>query len=194
MNFQAAQDYILSRLKKELHPNLYYHCLEHTIDVHRAALRLVKTEHPPETSVKIIETAALYHDAGMIMTYRNHEEASCRIAREILPGFGYTPEEIDDIASLIMVTTLPQAAETLPQMILCDADLDALGREDFFLTSFQLHLEWKLFNIRHMSISEWIRFEIGFLENHRYYTGSARKLRDERKSRNIEELRELLDS
>jgi hypothetical protein len=34
--------------------------------------------------------AALYLDAGFLKTYDQYEEASCEIAREDLPKFGYT--------------------------------------------------------------------------------------------------------
>ena len=192
MNFPAAKNYIIGRLEKELHKDLYYHRVEHTLDIHSAAIRLIEMEKTDPHSGKLIETAALFHDAGMIITYREHELASIEIVRQILPGFGYSDEDIEEIASMILVTQMPQGATTPNQMILCDADLDSLGREDFFIISFQLQLEWKLFKIMDTTIAEWIKFEIGFLENHKYYTSSARKLRDSRKSKNLLELKNLL--
>ena len=191
MNFPAAEKYILEHLQKELHPNLFYHSFEHTTDVQQAARRLIELEKVDAHSATIIETAALYHDAGMIMKYDNHEIASVNIVKEKLPEFDYTPSEINEIESMILVTTIPQKALTLNQMILCDADLDALGREDFFITSFQLQLEWKLYGILAASLKDWLKFEIKFLESHSYYTSSARKLRDVGKRKNLLELKDL---
>jgi predicted metal-dependent HD superfamily phosphohydrolase len=145
-----------------------------------------------EKESALIETAAIYHDAGMIRTYLDHETASAQLAREILPDFEYSQSEIEQVASLIMVTTMPQYARTKQEKVLCDADLDVLGREDFFISSFQLQLEWKIYGVKDSTLSEWIRFEIDFLENHKYYTSSAFNLRNEQKGKNLKAFKDLL--
>ena len=192
MNFVGAKNYIIDRLQQELPPNLYFHCFEHSLDVLHSAMRLNRLENMDETKSALIETAAIYHDAGMIRTYLDHETASARLAREILPDFEYSPSEIEQVASLIMVTTMPQYARTKQEKVLCDADLDVLGREDFFISSFQLQLEWKIYGVMDSTLSEWIRFEIDFLENHKYYTTSAFKLRNEQKGKNLIAFKDLL--
>jgi predicted metal-dependent HD superfamily phosphohydrolase len=192
MNFIGAKNYIIDRLQQELPPNLYFHCFEHSLDVLHSATRLNRLENMDETESALIETAAIYHDAGMIRTYLDHESASAQLAREILPDFEYSPSEIEQVASLIMVTTMPQYARTKQEKVLCDADLDVLGREDFFISSFQLQLEWKIYGVMDSTLSEWIRFEIDFLENHKYYTSSAFKLRNEQKVKNLKDFKDLL--
>jgi uncharacterized protein len=192
MDFLAAKNYIVTRLQKELSPNLHFHSHDHSLDVLKSACRLHCMEGIREPDSLLIETAAIYHDAGMINTYLEHELASVIIAREVLPRFEYTPSEIDIIDSLIMVTTMPQSARSRLEKVICDADLDALGREDFFITSFQLHLEWKLYGIMNATIEEWIRYEIDFMEKHRYFTRSAIKLREAQKQKNIKAYKDLL--
>jgi predicted metal-dependent HD superfamily phosphohydrolase len=149
-------------------------------------------EEMNDTDSTLIETAAIYHDAGMMVTYLDHEVASAELARQVLPQFDYAPQEIKIIESLIMFTTMPQTANTKLEKILCDADLDVLGREDFFITSFQLQLEWKLYGFMNSTMAEWIRFEIEFLEKHKYFTSSAIKLREVQKQKNIQALKDLL--
>jgi predicted metal-dependent HD superfamily phosphohydrolase len=192
MNFIAAKNYIAGRLEKELSSNLHYHRIEHTFDIHRAALQLMVMENTDPYSAKLIETATFYHDAGMITSYQDHELVSVDLARKILPEFDYSDQEIEEISALILVTQMPQAAITQNEMIICDADLDALGREDFFITSLQLQLEWKLYGVMDTTIMEWFKFEIDFMEKHNYYTSSARKLRDVQKRRNLIELKDLI--
>jgi uncharacterized protein len=192
MDFLGAKNYIVNRLQKELSPNLYFHSYNHSIDVLRSACRLNCLEESEESDATLIETAALYHDSGMIITYLDHESASARLAREVLPMFDYSLQEIEIIESLIMVTTMPQAASTKLEKVICDADLDALGREDFFITSFQLQLEWKLYGIMNCNLSEWIKYEINFLEQHKYYTSSAIRLREVQKQKNLKTLKDLL--
>jgi uncharacterized protein len=194
MDFLGAKNYIVNRMQKELSPALYFHSLDHSFDVLRSACHLNCMEEVTEPESVLIETAAIYHDSGMIITYLDHETASSKIAREVLPEFGYSPREIEIIESLIMVTTMPQAANTKLEKVICDADLDALGREDFFITSFQLQLEWKLYGIMNCTLAEWIRFEIDFMEKHHYFTSSAIHLREKQKQKNIKAFKDLLKS
>lgn len=185
-------DYIIGRLKAELDPALIYHSADHTLDVYHAVKRLNESEKPGEHMAILIETAAIFHDSGMILRYREHEEASATIARESLPRFGYTQEEINTVTNLIMATCLPQNANNLPEMILCDADLDALGRDDFFIQSFRLKNEWSHFGIADYNLKEWLIFQVAFLENHIYFTNTAKKLRNDKKSAIVAEIKEIL--
>ena len=86
MDFLGAKNYNVNRLQKELSPNLYFHSLDHSLDVLRSACHLNCLEELNETESLLIETAAVYHDAGMIITYLNHEAVSAQLAREILPS------------------------------------------------------------------------------------------------------------
>jgi uncharacterized protein len=194
MDFTGARDYIIDRMKKDLKPSLTYHTIDHTLDMHRAAIQLMDLENLVDAHERfLIETASIYHDAGMMISYNDHETQSVLIAGQMLPSFGYSPEETDEIAGLILVTRLPQMPNTLPEQILCDADLDSLGRDDFFIQSFQLQLEWRLNGIRKSSLEDWFRFESGFFTSHHYFTKSARQLRDKKKQENLLEINTLLE-
>jgi len=194
MDLAGARDYILGRMRKELSPKLTYHTIEHTLDMHLAANRLMEMENFDDPHERLlIETAALFHDAGMMISYNDHETQSVLIAGEMLPRFGYSREETDEVAGLILVTKLPQMPSSLPEQILCDADLDSLGREDFFIESFKLQLEWNLNGINLTTLEEWLQFEIKFFNSHEYFTKSGRVLRQEQKSKNLYEMTSLLD-
>ena len=75
-------------------------------------------------SLLILETSAWLHDTGFTLSYANHEYFSCLIAKELLPGWDASEQEIELICSLIMVTKVPQSPVNLLGNILCDADLD----------------------------------------------------------------------
>jgi hypothetical protein len=77
-------------------------------------------------------------------------------------------------------------------MIVVDADLDVLGRDDFWLRNEDLRAELSL-NGHQMSDEEWYRNQLQFLESHEYYTDRARKLRQKGKQTHIEELKRRLD-
>lgn len=192
MNFESAKKYILSRLALELEPTLFYHNIDHTLNVYDSAIRIAQMEGVGGPELDLLLTASLFHDAGMMTRYQNHEESSSALAREALPSFGYSNNEIKIITGLIEVTRLPQNARTKQEGILCDADLDYLGRNDFFIHSFQLQLEWELHGVKKTSLKEWIEIQVQFLSAHTYFTTSAFSLRNEQKLKNLNELKNLL--
>jgi uncharacterized protein len=193
MDFKLASEYIIQRLHRELKPELHYHCLEHTLDVLEATRRLADAEGVESHARTLLETASLYHDAGMIVQYKDHESASVALVKEVLPQFGYSKSDIDEISRLIMVTKLPQRPYDHLEQIICDADLDYLGRADFFLHSFKLRLEWQATGIRNTTLPEWFEFQIKFLTEHRYFTKSANLLRNKKKLKHLEEIKQIVN-
>ncbi len=191
MDFHAASGYIIHHLRRDLNHSLRYHCVEHTLDVLEATRRLADLEKIEPLSLQLLETASLFHDAGMITQYSDHESASVILAKQVLPGFGYTSREIEEVTSLIMVTKLPQRPLNNLEQIICDADLDYLGRDDFFIRSFSLRLEWKDNDVENTTLAEWFDLQIKFLAGHQYFTKSAILLRNHKKLEHLEELKQL---
>jgi exopolyphosphatase/pppGpp-phosphohydrolase len=192
MNFEGAKDFILNKLSRELDPRLAYHSVGHTLDVHESTIRIAKLENISDNDIFLLRTAALYHDSGMLITYRGHEEASINIIEDILPGYGYSHEEISRIKNMIRTTKIPQSADERLSMILCDADLDYLGRPDYFMISHQLKYEWDVLNINPTTLVKWYELQVSFLGDHRYFTKSARETRQEKKLINLQQIHDLL--
>jgi uncharacterized protein len=191
MNLHGARDYIMHKLKNELDPFYYYHNVAHTEDVHRAVVYLSENEHLSNEEQVLLETAAYYHDSGILIKYIGHEEESVLIVREVLPLFGYNEQDIETIETLIMATNTHAQAQTLPQKILIDADLDYLGRPDYFIIAQRLRLEWNIFG-EHFSLRNWYISQVSYLDNHVYLTDSAFKMRNKGKLENLKQIRELL--
>lgn len=167
---QAAEDFIVTELQRNLSPTLYYHGLAHTLDVTQAALELATAESITDAeTLTLLRTAALYHDAGFLRTYQGHEAQGCELARATLPGFNYTPDQIARICTLIVATKYPQEPHSHLAQILCDADLDYLGRPDFEPTSTSLFQE---LTARQLIAGEraWFELQAGFLAHHHYWT------------------------
>lgn len=192
MDLKGAKEYILKRFRNELNPKIYYHDLQHTHDVVESCRRYAEMEGLIASDREILETAAYFHDAGMLQTYINHEEASVELARKILPDFGYSSNQLDIISCIIMKTKLPQNAITHLGEILCDADLDYLGRPDFFMIAHRLRYEWELIMDKYYGLKEWYELQFDFLTNHKFFTRSARLLRSEGKEKNLAEIRKIL--
>jgi uncharacterized protein len=191
MQFEQAGDFIISKLRKEIPANLIYHNIEHTCDVYLATEIIAKQENISDNDLALLLTAALYHDSGFLVKAEGHEEESCRIAKEHLPLFGYTTTEIEAICGMIMATRLPQLPLTSLEKILADADLDYLGRDDFFKVGHRLFSEMELAGALEDEV-EWNKLQVEFMEKHSYFTQSAINLRQAKKEANIEQIKKLL--
>lgn len=192
MDYRGAKHYILTRLKAELSDALHYHGLHHTLDVLGVAKSLCKSEGVQGRAVMLVKTAALYHDCGFVKNkHAGHEYEGCLIARASLPGFGFTPEDIEIICGMIMATKIPQSPTNLLEQIICDADLDYLGREDFYPIGETLFEELEAYQLISGEVA-WNRLQVSFLGAHRFHTRTNKLLREPVKMQYLEELKGLV--
>ena len=117
VKYDDLEEYMLDKLERELPKYLYYHNLKHTIDVGIQAELLGRGEGISNEEMLLLKTAALFHDSGQTIQTRDHELIGTRIASEILPRFGYLPEQIQAINEIIMATKLPPQPVTLLQKL-----------------------------------------------------------------------------
>ena len=187
--FKSIKQPILSRLENELDPRLGYHNLSHTLDVLAQAEIIARQENiTDEHDLLLLKIAALFHDSGFLAVYKNHEEKSCEIALESLKD-RLSEEDIKKICGMIMATKIPQTPHTLLEQIICDADLDYLGRNDFEPISRNLYQEFLTFKIIPEDII-WDHIQIKFFESHRYFTGTSISKRNEKKLKHLNTLKE----
>lgn len=193
MDFLKAKSIVITTLKKDLNPLLHYHNHRHTLDVLDAAERLSTIEGITKADMDIVCTAALFHDTGFLFEYDDNEKHACQYAKDILPALGYTTEHIMLVCELIMATRIPQTpGSSILAMILCDADLDYLGRDDFFAVALNLHQEWQEFHHKSIDFMEWHNTQFNFLIDHHYFTLTARRLREQKKRENLSQIKKLL--
>ena len=193
VRFDDIEEFVLNMLEEKLPKNLYYHNLKHTIDVTTQVEIIGRHEGISDEEMLMLKTAALFHDTGFTRTYKDHEEAGCEIAREYLPKYDYTPEQIDFICNLIMKTKLPPKPVALLEQIICDADLDYLGRADFIPVSGNLYRELRERGAIEDDIDKWNLMQIKFIEGHQYFTNSAKQMRDVNKNNQLEAIRRLVE-
>lgn len=185
MQFKEVKKFIMAKLKKELPKHLFYHSIEHIKDVYNAAGKLAKSEKISSEDRDLLLTAALFHDAGFIIDQKEHEKLSAEMAERDLPAYGYTHEQIQKIRGMIMATKIPQSPKNKLEEILCDADLDYLGRDDFFTIGNKLFSELSMYGIIN-SENEWNKLQVSFLEKHHYFTKTAIKNRKAKKEEHLE--------
>jgi len=192
INYYKAERHIIKVLEKGLSDKLHYHSIEHTKDVVKAVERLALMEGVTDEGLFLLKSAATYHDAGFVEQYEKNEPIGARLAEEILPKYGYTAQHIEKIKELIFVTQIPHQPKNNLEEIICDADLDYLGRDDFHEIADRLRRELR----EHGKIDsdrKWDELQVSFLTSHRYFTETAIRTRKEKKLKNLDEIRLRLE-
>lgn len=193
MKFKEAESYILEKLKNELPSNLYYHSYSHVMDVLQAAITYAEMENISEYETTLLKTAVLYHDSGFTVQSKDHEMVGCDMVQATLPEFEFTDEEIKRIQGMIMATKIPQTPHNILEQIICDSDLDYLGREDFWQIGNNLYKELEIYGILNNQ-EDWNRLQLKFLSSHQYFTQSAINLRNEKKTQNLNRVIEIVNT
>ena len=191
MNYHAAKAFILHKLSQDLSPKLTYHGIHHTFDVLEVVSNLCKAEQISVYESMLLKTAVLFHDSGFIFSSEGHEARSCGLAKAHLPQYNYTAEEIERICGMIMATKIPQTPNNILEEIICDADLDYLGRPDFKSIAKSLFVELKNYEILQKE-EDWNRIQVTFIGNHSFFTRTNREQRRPPKLAHLAELKSLV--
>ena len=191
LNFSLIQEEILEQMQRDLPKNLYYHNLKHTTDAIYRVTAIGTKENVSEEDLLLLRCAALFHDSGFMASYDNNEEIGARLAHQMLAKYKFSREQIEIIKGIINATKVPQNPHNLLEEIMCDADLDYLGRPDFIPISQNLFRE--LFERGKIdSIEQWNKMQYKFITEHHYFTETAKRSGEPGKQQVLKELKELI--
>jgi uncharacterized protein len=179
--------FVVNLLHTRLPDHFCYHNIDHTLYVADAAVKIGREEGCTAQELVLLNTAALWHDSGCIISYINHEREGCKMVREHLPGYGFSANDIHLICGMIMATKIPQSPQTKLEKIIADADLEYLGTED---VAAKAHLLFKELQHSNAALTEekWNSTQIKFLLQHHYFTSFCRQYRETNKLRYMEQL------
>lgn len=178
--YRTLRKQILSDLEANLPKTLTYHALEHTLDVLNVCNQYIKREKLPEEERYMLRAGAIVHDMGFLKGPANHEEVGAGMAENMMKDLGVDQEIIEKVKGLVMATKIPQNPQNHLQRIICDADLDYLGRQDYPEISQRLFEELKNMNVISTD-QQWKDLQINFLKAHHFHTPFAIKNREPQK-------------
>ena len=190
IEYEKLKERILKVLDEQLPGELAYHGTHHTEDVLEVCDAYIERESVDEKEATLLRAGVLFHDFGFTRSFDNHEENGALLAERILPDFGFEKEDIQIVKGLIMSTKIPQQPRTKLEKIICDADLDYLGRDDYYPISNSLFEELKALG-RIQTEAQWKALQVRFLEAHKYHTDFAIEYRQPEKENRIKELKAL---
>lgn len=183
--FSHIKAHVLHKLQYGLPSYLTYHNIAHTLDVLKQCEAIARESGITDSEdLLLLKVSALYHDTGFLYCYKGHEEKSCELATQELPQFGFSSKQIERICNMIRATRLPQSPTNTLEKIICDADLDYLGRKDFFSIGEGLFQEFIYQKVVANEL-EWNQLQVRFLENHEYFIAATKRKREAIKQKHL---------
>jgi hypothetical protein len=122
-----------------------------------------------------LKLASAFLLTGFISDYEKPMEASLRLVGEILPVYGFSPENID-LTTKLIINSFEDRYDSLSDKILHDARYDYLGRVDYLKLTDKLLRERTEYG-KHSAKKTWIGFQKKLLQDHEFLTNTARLLR-----------------
>ena len=120
----------------------YYHQYNHALEVMERAVYLAKEEGLSPADQEMLALAGLFHDTGFVIEYEKNEPIGAKIAANYLRSTLYPEDKVACIERMILATDPDyNTPADIYESIIKDADLDNLGREDFFDTNSNLRSE-----------------------------------------------------
>ena len=173
--------------------NHYYHHYDHALDVMERAVYLWKKENVSSDDLELLSISALFHDTGFVIQYDDNEIIWAKIARNFLKTILYPEEKIQKIEEIILATRPSyKTPKNILESIIKDADLDNLGRDDFFEKWDKLKKE--LETIKDIKIKEpdWHHSSLDILYDE-YYTETQKKERWDKRLENSKKIKSMME-
>lgn len=185
---KSAEEYTRVFFAQHISDKYTYHNLQHTINVVNAVKEICAQEELTEEEIESLEIAAWFHDMGYDQGAEGHEQRSAEYATKFLKESHFSKERINIICAGILATKYPQAPTTLLEKILCDADLNHLGKDTYWDRCGKVRQELALVKNLIMNEQEWIDFELKFMKNHEFHTKVGQDVYEKNKVKHIKQL------
>jgi predicted metal-dependent HD superfamily phosphohydrolase len=186
----AAREFATDIFQNKVSKSFRYHNLDHTRQVVRATEEMADYYQLQPEDRKAVIVAAWFHDAGFSSgDSKGHEAVSAQLATSFLKENHAEPTLIEKVTACIAATKMPQSPGPLIEQILCDADLFHLGTDEFKIRNEDLRQELIAVTKEDISKKKWRKTNIGFMENHNYFTDYGKRKLEPVKQQHIDELK-----
>jgi len=189
---KKVKEYIGSAFRRYHMAENTYHNMTHTTEVVQAVIEIARAMNIGAEDLELLQIAAWFHDLGYIDKCEGHEEISIKYAEKFLIENGFAEAQVERIASLIKATHFPYVPKDELEEIICDADLHHLGTSIFEEKGELLRKELKLKEIRDFTDEEWLKKNLQFFNQHKFFTPYAKSRFETQKNININKIEKKL--
>jgi hypothetical protein len=176
IKLQDIEEMIIKLFDEEAPPNLYFHNSSMVKSISNQVELLSRAENLPDEEFINLKLASVFLLTGYISDYEKPMEASLRLVGEMLPGYGFSQENIE-LTNKIIRNNFSDHQECLSDNILHDARYDYLGRVDYNKLTEKLLRERTEFG-KHSDKKTWIDSLIKQQNDRQFITKTARLLRN----------------
>lgn len=152
----------------------YYHNFTHTAEVAKVATEIADAMGIDENEKEALLIAAWFHDIGHIEICIGHEDKGIELATKFLKENNYPAEGIEKVVSLINATRMPRNPKNILEQIICDADLHHLGTNNYDIKAELFRNEVEAQNGSKIPEADWLKNNLKFLEQHKFFTDYAK--------------------
>lgn len=207
----------VSNMLSDLSKKWYlFHNLEHTLDVFERANYLLERERISTDFAELVQIAVLFHDSWFITMYEWHETEWINLFDEYFEwneniflkerlrfydfvdnyftNSEFSSDKIDIIKQLIIATIPTRQPSNKLEWLIKDADIDNLGRDDFFVKTDLLREEMK--KIKWKEFTDFQRYNnvLSYMKWVRFYTSTQIMERNSKLIENIRKVEEIINS
>ena len=182
---KEVENFTIQYYREKFSEKHSYHSIEHTKLVASICLNIAEDEKLDERNKQIVTVAAWFHDIGHAVNSDNHEEESCKIAREFLSEKDIDEEFILEVEKCIKATKLDYVATSLNEKIITDADIAHSGMTNFMEISNLYRTELCNMPGKKLSKIKYWEKTLEFLKTQNFQTKYAIEKMEEIKNENI---------
>jgi len=189
---KEVEKYTLRYYEENFSSSHSYHSIEHTQLVVSVASKISDFEGLDKRNTDIVIVAAWFHDIGHAVSINNHEDESCKIARQFLVSNKVDEEFILAVEACIYSTKQGAQIMSLNDKILNDADLAHTGLPNFMEISNLYRKELGNLADKKITKLEYWKKTLVFLKETKFQTEYAIKNMKPIKDENISKVEERI--
>jgi class 3 adenylate cyclase len=175
IKLQDVEEYVIKLFDEEAPPDLYFHNSALAKSVCNQVDLLSNAEQLPDEDYIRLRLAAMFLFTGYVSDYEKSADASCRLAEEVMPGYGFSNEDLVKTKQMILNSNTGRQ-ESVADRILFDARFDYLGRVDYIRLIEKLLKEETEYG-KVTDRKSWIQDQRKLLSGHEFLTRTAKLLR-----------------
>lgn len=187
-----VKEFIGRTFREKGSSDAHYHNFTHTAEVAKVAEEIADAMGITDNDKEALLIAAWFHDIGHTEKCERHEDIGIAMARKFLQENNYPSDGIEKVVSLIDATRMPRNPKSVPEEIICDADLHHLGTDKFDVKGELFKNELEALNCSKIPEKEWITNNLKFFREHKFYTDYAKQRFETQKNINYIKIQKKL--
>ena len=162
-----------------------FHNYNRTVNIVRNCDALGVSMNLGGQELKLAHLAAWFTELGYSEDHRNYQSKSVKLAREFFRSKKLDDGIFEKLEECILSTRVPQQPVSVISQLICDATMYHLTEKDSLQQADALRAEYAAVAQIEYTDEEWINDYIKMINNHFYFTRSARDIFQKRKEKTL---------